>query len=155
MAYKISVEEAFRDFGDMVYRLAFSRTKNTADAEDILQDVFLRFMKTKTEIESLEHAKALLIRITINCSKSLFSSAWRKNFAELSENLEAPQASRDTLYAVLSLPLKYRTVIHLHYYCGYQVEEIADLLSIKVSTVKSQLHRAREKLKCELEGVEF
>ncbi len=155
MEYKISASEAFNKYSDMVYRLAFARVKNKYDADDILQDVFLRFIKYKQKVNNEEHAKALLIKITINCSKSLLSSSWFKRTEPLSENLGASDDSLETLDAVLRLPQKYRTVIHLHYYCGYSIDEIAKILSAKPSTVKSQLYRAREKLKPMLKGESF
>ena len=154
MEYKISASEAFKKHSDMVYRLAFARVKNKYDADDILQEVFLRFIKVKENVNNDEHAKALLIRITINCSKSLLSSSWFKRTEPLSENLSVSDPGFDTLDAVLRLPQKYRTVIHLHYYMGYSVDEIAAILKSKPSTVKSQLHRARQKLKIDLEGEE-
>lgn len=155
MEYKISASEAFNKYSDMVYRLAFARVKNKYDADDILQEVFLRFMKQKSKPNNEEHTKALLIRITINCTKSLFTSSYFKKTQGLDENISVTMPERDTLDAVLSLPVKYRTVIHLHYYCGYKIEEIAEILHTKPSTVKSQLLRARQKLKNYLEGVEF
>ena len=155
MEYKISATEAFQKYSDMVYRLAFARVKNKYDADDILQDVFIRYMKSKQDVQDLEHAKALLIRITINCTKSLFLSKNRKKTSALDEFISIDMPCRDTLEAVLGLPVKYRTVIHLHYYCGYSVEEIADILSTKPSTVKSQLHRARQKLKDYFQGDEL
>lgn len=154
MEYKISATEAFNKYSDMVYRLAVARVKNKYDADDILQDVFLRFIKIESKVNNEEHAKALLIKITINCSKSLLTSGWFKKTQPLSETLSVSDQSLDTLDAVLRLPLKYRTVIHMHYYCGYSVDEIAKILSYKPSTVKSQLHRARQKLKISLEGDE-
>lgn len=154
MEYKISATQAFNRYSDMVYRLAFARVKNKYDADDILQEVFLRFIKVKENVNNDEQAKALLIRITINCSKSLLSSSWFKRTEPLSENLSVSDPGFDTLDAVLRLPQKYRTVIHLHYYMGYSVEEIAAILKSKPSTVKSQLHRARQKLKIDLEGEE-
>ena len=154
MEYKISSTEAFKTHSDMVYRLAVARVKNKYDADDILQEVFLRFIKCKNKIENEEHLKALLIRITINCSKSLFTSSWFKRTEALSENLSVTDEFSDTLDAVLRLPQKYRTVIHMHYYMGYSVDEIADILKSKPSTVKSRLHRARQKLKIDLEGEE-
>lgn len=155
MEYKISATEAFNKYSDMVYRLAFARVKNKYDADDILQEVFLRFIKSKDKVNNEEHAKALLIRITINCSKSMLTSSWFKKTEALSENLSVTMPENDTLEAVLRLPQKYRTVIHLHYYCGFSVEEIGKILDHNPSTVKSQLHRARMKLKTELKGVEF
>lgn len=155
MENKITASKAFEEYSDMVYRLAFARVKNKYDADDILQDVFIRYMKSKQDISDLEHAKALLIRITINCTKSLFTSSNKKKTAPLDEFMSVDMPARDTLEAVLKLPLKYRTVIHLHYYCGYNVDELSRILNSKPSTVKSQLHRARLKLKDYLEGDEL
>ncbi len=154
MEYKISAADAFKKHSDMVYRLAVARVKNKYDADDILQEVFLRFIKCKDKVENDEHLKALLIRITINCSKSLLTSSWFKRTEPLSETLSVWDEYSDTLDAVLRLPQKYRTVIHMHYYMGYSVDEIASILKSKPSTVKSWLHRARQKLKLDLEGEE-
>ena len=154
MEYKISAEQAFEKYSDMVYRLAFARVKNKYDADDILQEVFLRFIKCKDKVNNDEHAKALLIRITINCTKSMLTGSWFKKTAPLSEDLSVSFSQNDTLDAVLRLPKKYRTVVHLHYYMGYTTDEIAKILNSKPSTVKSQLHRARKQLKKSLEGVE-
>ncbi len=151
----VYLQSVFNEYSDMVYRLAYARVKNKYDAEDILQETFVRYMKSKTKPESPEHIKALLIKITVNCSKSLLTSAWFKKTAPIEEDIGCEMPENDTLNAVLSLPLKYRTVIHLHYYCGYSVNEISDILSVNPSTVKSRLLRARKLLKNKLEGVEF
>ncbi len=146
---------AFQKHSDMVYRLAFARVKNKADADDILGEVFLRYLKAG-KAENEEHEKALLIRITINCTKSLFSYTSRHKTEPLTETIPYPSSdSRGALEAVLRLPLKYRTAIHLHYYCGYSVEEIAHICSLKPSTVKSHLFRARQMLKDYLIGDEL
>ncbi len=142
---------AFERYADMVYRLAFVRTKNKFDADDILQDVFLRYMKVWQKMESDEHIKAMLIKITVNCSNSLLTSSWFLKTEGLNDTLKAadiPDGS--TLAEVLKLPAKYRTVIHLHYYMGYSVEEIAKIIGTNPSTVKTQLSRGREKLKIAL-----
>ncbi len=147
---------AFERYADMVYRLAFVRTKSKFDADDILQEVFLRYMKIWQKMESDEHIKAMLIKITVNCSNSLLSSAWFKKTESLSENLKAADISDgSTLIEVLKLPLKYRTVIHLHYYMGYSVEEIAKITGSNPSTVKTHLSRSREKLKISLKKEDF
>lgn len=151
----LSVERVFDKYSDMVYRLAFARVKNKYDADDILQEVFLRYMRTKKQPQSEEHIKALLIRITINCSKSSLTSVYRKRTEPLSEQLSVSDGNFDTLDAVLRLPLKYRTAVHLHYYCGYSVEELAAILSVKPSAIKSQLFRARKMLAKELKGDEL
>lgn len=144
-----SPEEAFKKYSDTVYRLAFVRTKSRNDSDDILQEVFLRYIKVWEKMESEEHVKAMLIRITVNCSNSLKSSAWFKKTAALDEQLPDVSRISDTnvLEEVLKLPLKYRTVIHLHYYCGYSVNEIARIEKLNPSTVKTHLSRARNLLK--------
>ena len=114
----------------------------------------MRFIKCKDNVENDEHLKALLIRITINCSKSMLTSSWFKRTEPLSESLSVSDEYSDTLDVVMRLPQKYRTVIHMHYYMGYSVEEIAVILKSKPSTVKSWLHRARQKLKLDLKGEE-
>ena len=108
-------------------------------------------------MKSEEHIKATLIRITVNCSNSLLSSAWFKKTAPLDENISVTDNAslENTLSEVLKLPLKYRTVIHLYYYMGYSVAEIADLTKTNPSTVKTRLSRAREQLKKTLKEEEL
>ena len=150
-------ETVFKRYADMVYRLAFVRTGNRSDSDDILQEVFLRYMKVWQKMKSEEHIKATLIRITVNCSNSLFSSAWFKKTAPLDENISVTDNAslENTLSEVLKLPLKYRTVIHLYYYMGYSVAEIAELTKTNPSTVKTRLSRAREQLKKTLKEEEL
>lgn len=150
-------ETVFKRYADMVYRLAFVRTGSRSDSDDILQEVFLRYMKVWQKMKSEEHIKATLIRITVNCSNSLFSSAWFKKTAPLDENISVTDNAslENTLSEVLKLPLKYRTVIHLYYYMGYSVAEIADLTKTNPSTVKTRLSRAREQLKKTLKEEEL
>ena len=147
-------EEAFRKYADTVYRLAFVRTGSRSDSDDILQEVFLRYMKVWQNMQSEEHVKATLIRITVNCSNSLLTSAWFKKTDPLDENISASYANsaESALSEVLKLPIKYRTVIHLYYYMGYSVAEIAELTKTNPSTVKTRLSRARGQLKKTLEA---
>ncbi len=142
-------QRAFETYADLVYRLAFVRTKNISDSEDILQEVFLRYMKVWENMQSENHVKAMLIRITVNCSNSLKTSAWFKKTEPLDENIaytDSPNES-NVLTEVLKLPLKYRTAVHLYYYQGFSVNEIAEILKINPSTVKTHLSRGREMLR--------
>lgn len=147
-------EAVFRKYADTVYRLAFVRTGSRNDSDDILQEVFLRYMKVWGKMESEEHIKATLIRITVNCSNSLLSSFWFKKTDPLDENISAAEdnSAQSALSEVLKLPVKYRTVIHLYYYMGYSVAEIAELTKTNPSTVKTRLARARGQLKKTLEA---
>ncbi len=149
-------DSLFVTYGDMIYRLALVRTRSAADAEDVMQEVFLRCLKSRPAFESAEHQKAWLIKVALNCSKSLLGSAFRRHAVpqdaagELAVDAEEPDS---TVYdAVLNLPEKYRTAIHLYYYESYSVKEIASMMRTTESTVKSWLHRARGMLKDTLGG---
>lgn len=151
-AYSTSVSKhrIVEKYFDTVYRLAYSQTQDKHKADDILQEVFLRYIKTDKEFESDEHIKAWLIRVTINCTKSLYLSSWFKKTVPLTEEhsltFEIPEQS-DVYSAVAKLPPKYKAVIHLFYYEDLSVKQIAEYLKTKESTVKSQLYRGREMLK--------
>ena len=147
------LEEMINKYSDMVYRLAMARTGQKENSEEVFQEVFLRLSKKMPKFESEEHEKAWFIRVTINCSKNLLSSAFLKHRSETEEELTfKTEEKHEIYYAVSELPLKYRTIIYLHYYEGYKVKEISKILKIKENTVKSQLVRAREQLKNKLEG---
>ena len=140
---------AVERWGDMVWRLALARTANVCDAEDVFQEVFLRYFRHEAKFETDEHQKAWLIRCTINRARSLLSSPWRHRTVPLETAAQIGVADeyREVYSAVLSLPAKYRTVIHLHYFEGLSVAEIAETLNLPAGTVKSQLSRARTLLK--------
>ena len=145
--------EMTEKYFDTVYRLALSRTKDTEHAADVTQEVFLKYIKSDKVFQSEEHVKAWLIRVTINCSNSLFTSSWYKNTAPLTEDIKfETEEKSEVYYAVAGLPLKYRTAIHLFYYEDMSIAEIAMATSQKESTVKSQLKRGREMLKNALKG---
>lgn len=139
---------------DMIYRLALSQCGNTHDAEDITSDVFLKYINCDKPFESEEHIKAWLIRVTVNRTKSLFTSSWFKKNVPLEETIPAqiPEEESEVYGAVMQLPQKYRAVIHLFYYEDLKTAQIAQILNIKEATVRSQLLRARSMLKQFLEG---
>lgn len=140
-------------YADMVYRLAFARTKSRYDADDILQEVFLRYIRSAPDFQEEEHCRAWLIRTTVNCSKTLLMSAWFRKTVPLDDTLVAEMRETGEVYdAVLRLPKAYRTVVHLYYYEGYSVAEIGGLLGCKEATVKTRLHRARNLLRDTLKG---
>lgn len=152
-AHDEGVEALYGRYADMVYRLAFLRTRSGTDADDVLQEVFLRALRANPVWRDREHQKAWFIRVTINCTKSLLTSAFRRHTAPLDDNLLTEMEERTEVYGkVLQLPVKYRTIVHLYYYEGYHVEEIARMLSANPSTVKSWLFRARDMLREELKG---
>lgn len=152
------IDEVFDEYKDMVFRLAFSLVKTRNDAQDVCHEVFMRYIKKNQEFENEEHRKKWLIKVTVNCSKSLFLSPWHRRTTELDEsfctdsNEEASEIKIDVHNALLKLPHKYKTVIHLFYFEEMSIKQISDALDLNESTIKTQLKRAREKLKVLLKG---
>ena len=140
-------------WGDMVWRLALARTRHIQDSEDVFQEVFSRFFRHQENLDSDEHRKAWLIRCTLNCTNTLLSARWRTHLPLEEAVTQAMEPEdREVYQAVLALPRKYRTALHLHYYEGYSVTEIAALTGAREGTVKSWLSRGREKLAAQLKG---
>lgn len=143
-----SPEAVIRRYSDMVYRLAFARTGNRSDAEDLYQEVFLRYLTKAPAFTSEDHRKAWLLRVAVNCANRFHAAPWRKRTEPLSEALSVPAPEGEDLWEELRrLPEKDRTVLHLYYYEDMTTEEIAKLLDRNPATVRSQLLRARAKLK--------
>lgn len=137
-------------FSTDVFRMAYARTNNKTDAEDITQETFIKYMKEKKPFEDENHVKAWLLRVTINQSINLVTSAWYRKSTAMEEAdaiAKELEEKSDVYDAVMKLPEKYRVVVHLYYYEGYSVQEISSILKIKETTIKSQLKRARTKLK--------
>ncbi len=148
--------EIIEKYSHMVYRMAYSMVKNPQDAEDIHQDVFVKYIMKKPVFEGEEHEKAWFLRVTINMAKNLWRTAWKQKVVSLfdSDVEEQPEAMREEeelLEVVKRLPQKYRVVIHLFYYEELSIDEMADLLKEKPSTVRTQLTRARRQLRKMLE----
>lgn len=142
------IENVIMHYSDMVYRLAFARTGSKHDADDIFQEVFLRYVKKKPVFEKEEHRKAWLIRVTINCSNSFWNSFWNRKTQKIDDEIVFETKAELNLYTELQqLPSKYREVIHLFYYENMSIEEISTALNRKSSTVRTQLTRARALLK--------
>lgn len=138
-----------RQYAPAVYRLAYARTGSRADAEDVMQEVFLRLVRAAPVFDSEEHAKAWLLRVASNCAADLFRLPWRRREEPLEGDLSAPEepGPGSVTEAVLSLPARYRIPIHLYYYEDYSVAEIAKIIGKSEGTVKSRLFRARNLLR--------
>lgn len=147
------INKIVEKYSDMVYRIALTRTGCVENAEDIFQDVFVKFSEKNPRFENEEHEKAWFIRVTINMTKNMNNSSWNKKIVTLDESIvfETKEES-DVFSVVCQLPQNYKTVIYLSYYEGYKVKEIASLMKTREGTVKTWLFRAREILKEKLEG---
>lgn len=142
------IQLAVSKYSKTVARTAFSYLKNTSDAEDITQEVFLSLLQSNMEFKEDEHLKAWLIRVAINKCKNHLKSGWFRNKADFPEDLSyMPEEESYVLQAVLSLKEKYRMPIHLHYYEGYSIKEISQILDAPAATVGTRLARGRKELK--------
>ena len=141
-------EYVARKYSPVIYKVALTRVGNRHDAEDITQDVLIRYMKHEDELQNEGHLEKWLVRVAINCSKSLFSSAWFRKRTELDENMHAPDTEIETIWTVvLQLPQDCRSAVHLFYHEGFTIKQIAYAMGKKEAAVKMLLHRGRERLK--------
>lgn len=136
-------------YGDSVLRLAYSYLHNMADAEEVVQDTLLQFLRTAPDFNDETHEKAWLLRVAGNLAKNRIRYNAVRDADELNEELAAEQREDLSFVweAVKALPEKYRAVIHLFYHEGYSTAEIAEILQKKETTVRSDLSRGRERLR--------
>lgn len=146
-------EELYNEYIDMIYRICLMYLKNTHDAEEVTQDVFMKYLRYLPDFENKDHAKRWFIKTTANTCKNVLKSSWFKKiicFDSVPESINYKK--EDTiLQEILELPYKYKISIYLFYYEGYRTDEISNILNMNPSTVRSNLSRARKKLKLSLE----
>ena len=144
-------DRVYETYGPALYRFCLLQMKNPADAEDVLQDVFVKRLYQAPKFKSPEHERSWLYQVALN----LCRDEWRRSRrSELplaaAAGVSLPPEELSLLDQVSNLPEKQRTVLHLHYYQGYGLQEIARLLGVTVPTVKMRLKRGREALRKEL-----
>lgn len=149
------LEQVMELYGATVYRMAYAQTHSPQDADDIYQEVFLRYFRKRPVFESEEHRKAWLLRVIVNTGKSYMTSAWMRHTAPLDREISFPEPEiRELDEALGQLQPKDRMLLHLFYYEGQSTREMALLLGRRESTVRTQMTRARARLKMILEGEE-
>ena len=141
---------------DCIYRVAVNGCKHHADAEDVVQNTFVKLWERTESFADEEHARKWLIRVAVNECHSLWRNPWKKKTVYLEEMTKEPTFSHreksDLYEAVMGLPVKYRQVVHLYYFEEYSVKEIAELVNLSETAVQTRLLRARQKLKEALKG---
>lgn len=153
MAKEVDLKETIEKYSDMVYRIALTRSGTVENAEDIFQEVFIKYSQKSPKFENEEHRKAWIIRVTINLSKNINNQTWNKKVVNLDENISFENKEESDIFSIVSeLPENYKTVIYLFYYEGYKVTEIAKILKKREGTIKTWLSRARQILKNKIEG---
>lgn len=143
-------EELVAMYAKVIYRIAYSRLHNVHDAEDITQEVFLKYIKADKTFHDEDHRRMWLIRVTVNAINSLTTSAWRRHAVPF-EDADALVCTNPEFLgiedALEQLPEKYRIPIHLFYFEDMTIHQIASVLDCAEGTVKSLLSRGRNKLK--------
>lgn len=142
-------ERALEEYGNSLYRLCSVMTGNREDAQDAVQDCFLRYMTKAPDFNDSEHEKAWLIRVASNICHDILRHRKRASFVSLDEirNLGASEDNAQILGLLMALEEKYRIVMHLHYVEGYKTDELSALLGISSAAVKKRLQRGREALR--------
>ena len=145
----------YNDYGNMLYKIAFLYLGNESDTEDVLQDVFTKYLYGNYKFKNSEHEKAWFIRVTQNKCLDYLKKSGRRN--ECIDDVPATATykdedmEQDVIAKVIALPEKYKSAIILFYYNDYTVDEISKTLKISKSAVKKRLQRGRDILKLELE----
>lgn len=134
-----------------IYRVCYAFMKNASDAEDCTEDAFVKAMTCGVTFENEQHERAWLTTTAMNICKDKLKHWWRQKVTPIDDAAEVPVAQpedhREVTEAVMALPIRYKEVVWLHYYEGYQTDEIAEMLHRPPSTVRGQLRDARAKLK--------
>ena len=153
MQKEIYMKNILDKYSDMVYRIALTRCRNKENAEDVYQEVFVKFSEKMPKFDSEEHEKAWLIRVTLNLSKNINENNWNKKIVNLDENIIFETEEESNVFSIVcELPQNYKTVIYLLYYEGYKIKEISKMMKVNENTIKTWLSRARDLLKLKLEG---
>ncbi len=150
----MDIQQIFERQHRRVYRIAMMMLQNSADAEDAVQNVFLKFVEKGQEFRDEEHENAWFITVTRNYCKDQIKSTWHRqvDFGEIPEQAAPGQEKEDNLLPyIMKLKDKYREVIYLYYYEEYSVKEMAKILGRGESTLQTQLSAARGKLRKMLE----
>jgi len=149
---KQEIEDIYDRRVDMVFRVCRGYMRSPEDAEDACQDTFIQLINKAPSFNDDEHEKAWLIRVASNiCKNKLKHPSYKSENIEDHENIAAPETRFDsTLEAVWNLPVKYKSIVYMHYYEGYTSVEIAKLMKKPESTIRNQLLEARNILKSRL-----
>ncbi len=150
---KVIIEQLVRKYSNMLLQIAYHNTVDKEEAKDIVQDVFVKFMESNRDYNDENHIRAWLIRVTINLCNNYNKSAWKRkrSLYELND-FSFEDEDRLLIQDLYKLAPKYRNVLYLHYYMGYTINEIAQIMKKNQGTISSWLRRGRSKMKQELEG---
>ncbi len=150
-----SITELYNRHINMVYKICFLLLKNPMDAEDATQSIFTKVIEKNIRFDSIEHEKAWLIVASQNHCKNILRHWWKKVIpfdSNIHSGYKLDEYNSELLELVLALPNKFKLPIYLYYYEGYSTDDIAKILSLNPSTLRSRLKKGREILKLEIGG---
>lgn len=155
---KTDFEAVYDKYADMLYRLALSHLQSREDAEDVVHDVFAKYLESVGKLKDAEHERAWLIKVTVNACRDFLRKKKYRTYIAIDEIQEIAAKDTEPLPEVFEmvavLPEKYKTVIVLHYLEGYSVDEISSIIGVSASAIKMRLSRGREVLKKYMEKEE-
>ena len=157
MNHTQQAERLAETYADAILRLSYTYLKNTQDAQDVCQTVFVRLLTEPRSFQSPAHERSYILRMAANACKDILKSPWRQRTRPLEDGLQVPApaaADGSVLAAVNTLPPHYRAVIYLHYYEGYAAAEIGEILGVPTATVHTRLARGRARLRDVLGGAD-
>ena len=153
MDHSNRLEDLVEQHEHTLFRAALANLGDVQEAEDAVQDTFLRYLEKRPELRDRDHEKAWLLKVTANRCKSLLRTRKRHPAVELLDVYPVPERDgRELMEAILALPVNQRAAVHLHYYEGYTSDEIGAILGQRPGTVRSHLSRGREALRQKLKG---
>lgn len=147
------IKELVNKYSSLIFRISYCILCNVYDAEDAVQETFLKYITKAPEFTNEEHRKAWLIKVSANISKNMLMFRVRRETFNIDdvENIGIAQSDYDTFELIMSLPAKYKVVMTLYYVEGYKSKEIAEIIDISEETVRKRLQKGRELLKTEFE----
>ena len=149
-------EDIYNRNVDTIYRICYLYVKNKQDTEDLVQNIFLKYINNEISFENINHEKAWFIKVATNSCKNHIKSYWNRKVDTMPDAIEfgITIEENNILNDVLNLPVKYKQVIYMYYYEGYSINEISEILKTNVSTLKTRLSKGRLLLKAEIERFE-
>lgn len=157
MIVQHDIDRIVETYSTTLLRMAMHYVSSQTEAEDIVQNVYIKYLHKAPEFKDEHHELAWLLRVTSNAGKDANRTWWKRQTTELRDDVSNRVEVEQTtlLYLIRKLPPSYKNAIYLHYYEGYKVAWIAEIYHVKETTVASWLHRGRKKLKVLMEGDEF
>ncbi|MEG0591857.1 MAG: sigma-70 family RNA polymerase sigma factor [Coprobacillus sp.] len=153
MMIKREIDEVIEEYSDILLRLALHHIHDYAQAQDIVQDTFIKYIYKAPEFNNQEHEKAWLIRVMSNLCKDYLKHWWQRNRVDSSyEDISFQQEKYELLEVVRTLSFHQRNAVYLYYYEDMSIKDIAKIFQVSENTVSSWLFRARKKLKEILKG---